>query len=296
MSFKAAAAGLDLGGGKAVIIGDYHTDKTERLLRAYGRIVDSLRGRYITAEDVGTTAADMEMIRRETQWAVGIPIPEGGSGDPSPATARGLFSGLTAVSEFLWNTDDLGGRRVAIQGVGKVGYYFVQLLTEAGCEVIVADVYGPAAQRVQEEFGAKVVEPDEILFVDCDVLSPCALGASLNHETIPKLQCQVVAGAANNQLLTDEDGNRLAERDILYAPDFVVNAGGLINVFEEMRGYEKNRAMHHVDSIHDATMRILEKSQRDGINPHAAAVAVAEERMRMIGDLRRFRRHGEDRN
>lgn len=296
MSYKAAAAGLDLGGGKAVIIGDAFTDKSERLFRAYGRIVDSLRGRYITAEDVGTTAKDMEMVRRETMWAVGIPVPEGGSGDPSPATARGLFAGLTATSEFLWNTSDLSGKRVAIQGVGKVGYYYVELLKEAGCEVIVADTYGPAVDRVVEDFGVKAVDPEEILFVDCDVLSPCALGASLTETTIPRLSTLAIVGAANNQLATDQDGERLAERGILYAPDFVVNAGGLINVFEEMRGYEKNRAMHHVDSIHDATIRILEKARNDGTNPHVAAVSVAEERMKTIGDLRRFRRHGDDRN
>jgi len=296
MSYKAAAAGLDLGGGKAVIIGDSFTDKSERLFRAYGRIVDSLRGRYITAEDVGTTAKDMELIRRETMWAVGIPVPEGGSGDPSPATARGLFSGLTATSEFLWNTADLTGRRVAVQGVGKVGYYYVEHLVNAGCEVIVADTYGPAIDRVTEDFGVKAVDPEEILFVDCDVLSPCALGASLSAETIPKLSTQVIAGAANNQLATNEDGDRLARHDILYAPDFVVNAGGLINVAEEMRGYEKVRAMHHVDSIHGATTRILEKAREDGTNPHVAAVKVAEYRMKTIGDLRRFRRHGDDRN
>lgn len=296
MSYKAAAAGLDLGGGKAVIIGDSFTDKSERLFRAYGRIVDSLRGRYITAEDVGTTAKDMELIRRETMWAVGIPIPEGGSGDPSPATARGLFSGLTATSEFLWNTPDLSGRRVAVQGVGKVGYYYVEHLVNAGCEVIVADTYGPAVDRVTGDFGVKAVDPEEILFVDCDVLSPCALGASLTEETIPKLSAQVIAGAANNQLATDEDGDRIAAMGILYAPDFVVNAGGLINVFEEMRGYQESRAMHHVDSIHDATTGILEKARNEGTIPHVAAVQVAEERMKTIGDLRRFRRHGEDRN
>ena len=296
MSYKAAAAGLDLGGGKAIIIGDSFTGKSERLFRAYGRIVDSLRGRYITAEDVGTTAKDMEMVRRETIWAVGIPVPEGGSGDPSPATARGLFAGLTACSEFLWNTPDLTGRRVAIQGVGKVGYYYVELLINAGCEVIVADTYGPAIDRVTEDFGVKAVDPEEILFVDCDVLSPCALGASFTEDTIPKLSTQLIAGAANNQLATDKDGDRLAERGILYAPDFVVNAGGLINVFEEMRGYEKTRAMHHVDSIHEATTRILEKARADDTNAHVAAVNVAEERIKTIGDLRRFRRHGDDRN
>lgn len=296
MTYKAAAAGLDLGGGKAVIIGDPPTYKGERLLRAYGRIVDSLQGRYITAEDVGTTAQDMEVIRRETRWAVGIPVPEGGSGDPSPATARGLFAGLAAVAEERWGSDDLTGKRVAVQGVGKVGYYYVQLLTEAGCEVIVADTWEPSTARVVEDFGAKVVEPDEILFIDCDIVSPCALGASLNEDTIPKLQTHIIAGCANNQLDTDEDADRLEERGILYAPDFVVNAGGLINVFEEIKGYQRQRAMHRVDAIRDATRRILDLARAEGVNPHRAAVTLAEKRIQHIGDLRRFRRSGDDRN
>ncbi len=296
MSYKAAAAGLDLGGGKAVIIGNPHTDKTERLLRAYGRIVDSLQGRYITAEDVGTTSGDMEMIRRETRWALGIPVEEGGSGDPSPATARGLMAALEAISEFQWDTDDLSGRKVAVQGVGKVGYYYVQRLVKAGCEVVVADVYEPAVARVVEDFGVEAVSPDEILFVDCDVLSPCALGASLNPETIPKLQCATVAGCANNQLESDSDAQLLAQRGILYAPDFVVNAGGLINVFEELRGYSQTRANHRVDGIYRATRRVLEKARERSVTPFEAGTWIAEERMQKIGDLRRFRRSGDDRN
>lgn len=296
MTYKAAAAGLDLGGGKAVIIGDPHRDKSERLLRAYGRIVDSLQGRYITAEDVGTGVADMEMVRRETRWAVGIPVAEGGSGDPSPATARGLFAALTAVAEKVWGTGDVAGRRIAVQGVGKVGHAFVRLLVEARVEVIATDAYEPALQRAIDDFGIKGVEPDAIFDVDCDVFSPCALGAVLNEDTIPRLSCRAVVGSANNQLATDADADRLAERGILYAPDFVVNAGGLINVYEEMRGYSKTRAMHRVDSIHDATLRILETSEREGINPHLAAVKVAEKRIEEIGELRRFRRSGDDRN
>jgi glutamate dehydrogenase/leucine dehydrogenase len=296
MSYKAAAAGLDLGGGKAVIIGDPQTDGSERLFRAFGRLVDSLRGRYITAEDVGTTTADMEMVRRETRWAVGIPLAEGGSGDPSPITARGLFAALTAVARRLWNNSDLAGRRVAVQGVGKVGAAYVRLLVEARAEVIVADAQEEAAMRAAEEFAVKVVDPDEIMFVDCDVLSPCALGAGLNASTIPRLGCQAVVGAANNQLATDADADRLAAAGILYAPDFVVNAGGLINVYEELRGYSKTRALHRVDSIRAATERVLERAERDGVNPHTAAVRVAERRIKEIGDLRRFRRGGDDRN
>jgi glutamate dehydrogenase/leucine dehydrogenase len=296
MTYKAAAAGLDLGGGKAVIIGDPGTDKSERLLRAYGRIVDSLRGRYITAEDVGTTAPDMELIRRETRWALGTPVGEGGSGDPSPMTARGLFAACRAVSSLLWGTTDMTGRRVAVQGVGKVGLAFVHLLVEARCEVIVADVSDEASSRAAEDYGVKVVGLDDIFAVDCDIFSPCAMGAVLNPETIPRLSCQVVAGCANNQLASDDDAGLLSARGILYAPDFVVNAGGLINVNEELRGYSRTRAMHRVDAIFEATLRILETARVEGIQPNQAAVRVAEERIKTIGDLRRFRRSGDDRN
>ena len=237
MTLKAAAAGLDLGGGKAVIIGDPRRDKSERLFRAFGRIVDSLQGRYITAEDVGTTTDDMEWIRRETRWALGTPVSEGGSGDPSPATARGLHAALKAVAEHLWGDRDLSHRRIAVQGVGKVGYAFVRLLTEERAEVIVADISDEAVDRAVAELGAKSVPLEEISAVDCDVFSPCALGAVLNERTIPGLACEAVVGSANNQLATEADADRLEQRGILYAPDFVVNAGGLINVHEELRGY-----------------------------------------------------------
>lgn len=296
MTLKAAAAGLDLGGGKAVIIGDPGAVKSERLFRAFGRIVDSLQGRYITAEDVGTTTEDMEWIRRETRWALGTPVSEGGSGDPSPATARGLHAALKAVAAHLWNDTDLSHRRIAVQGVGKVGYAFVRLLTEARAEVIVADISDEAVDRAVSELGAKSVPLDEITSVDCDVLSPCALGAVLNESTIPGLACQAIVGSANNQLATDADADAVAERGILYAPDFVVNAGGLINVYEELRGYSKPRALHRIDSIERATRHILERAAAESVTPHEAAVRVAHRRIKEIGDLRRFRRSGDDRN
>jgi leucine dehydrogenase len=296
MTYKAAAAGLDLGGGKAVIIGDPHVDKSERLFRAYGRIVDSLQGRYITAEDVGTTTSDMDVVRRETRWALGSSIALGGSGDPSPVTARGLLAATRAVAQKLWGDSDLAGRRFAVQGVGKVGSAFVRLLVEARAEVMVTDAYEPAIESAIDKFDVKRVEPDEIYAVDCDIFSPCALGAGLNERTIPLLNCQAVVGSANNQLATSKDADRLAERDILYAPDFVVNAGGLINVYDELHGYSKTRALHRVDSIFDATLNILNKADNHGINPNEAAVIVADERIRDIGDLRRFRRSGDDRN
>ena len=296
MSYKAAAAGLDLGGGKAVIIGDPRTMKSERLFRAYGRIVDSLQGRYITAEDVGTTTADMDMVRRETRWALGNSVALGGAGDPSPVTARGLYAAARAVAQKLWGDTDLAGRRFAVQGVGKVGSAFVQLLIEARAEVVVTDAYPPAVDNAVDNFGVKPVEPDDIFGVDCDIFSPCALGAGLNEETIPRLQCQAIVGSANNQLATAEDADRLAERGILYAPDFVVNAGGLINVYDELVGYSKTRALHRVDGIYEATLKILDKAESQEITPNQAAVMVANERIQEIGDLRRFRRSGDDRN
>jgi leucine dehydrogenase len=296
MTYKAAVTGLDLGGGKAVIIGDPRSDKSERLFRAYGRIVDSLQGRYVTAEDVGTTTTDMDIVRRETRWALGASVAEGGAGDPSPVTARGLYAASKAVAKKLWDDSDLAGRRFAVQGVGKVGSAFVQLLVEARAEVLVTDAYGPAIDVAVENYGVKPVDPDEIFAVDCDVFSPCALGAGLNETTIPRLNCQAIVGSANNQLATDEDANRLASRGILYAPDFVVNAGGLINVYDELNGYSRTRALHRVDSIYDATMRILETADDHGITPNQAAVMIADDRIRDIGDLRRFRRSGDDRN
>ena len=290
MTYKAAAAGLDLGGGKAVIIGDPRQDKSERLFRAFGRIVDSLQGRYITAEDVGTTTADMDTIRSETRWALGNSVALGGAGDPSPVTARGLLAAARAVAQKLWGSPDLSGRRFAVQGVGKVGTAFVQLLVEERAEVIAT------LDAAVETYDVKPVNPDEIFSVDCDFLSPCALGASLNDVTIPQLACAAIVGSANNQLAEDDDAQRIADRGILYAPDFVVNAGGLINVYDELTGYSRTRALHRVDSIYGATMNILETADRLGINPHEAAIRVADDRIRDIGDLRRFRRSGDDRN
>jgi leucine dehydrogenase len=294
MTYKAAAAGLDLGGGKAVIIGDPVTDKSERLLRAYGRLVDSLGGRYITAEDVGTTTADVDLIRRETRWALGCSIAEGGAGDPSPVTSRGLLAASRAVCEFIWGDADLAGRRFAVQGVGKVGSALVQLLVEARAEVIVADAKEEAVKVAIENYGVKGVDFQDIHAVDCDIYAPCALGGGLNKDTIPQLNCQAIVGSANNQLAEDEDADRIAERGIVYAPDFVVNAGGLINVHDELHGYSRMRALHRVDSIYDATMAILEISREQGINPNQAAVMRAEDRISHIGGLRRFRRSGEE--
>jgi len=295
MTLKSAAAGLDLGGGKAVIIGDPRTMGSERLYRAYGRVVDSLGGRYITAEDVGTTPEDISFIARETNWVVGLPSHEGGSGDPSPATARGVIAAMRAVANRLWGSDDLAGKKVALQGVGKVGMDLVRRLTEAGVETVVADVNGDAVTEAVEIYGSKAVHVDEIHDVECDIWAPCALGACLSESTIARLRCEAVVGSANNQLAIDDDADLLVERGIVYAPDFVVNAGGVINIAVEMDGYSVDRATVMIDRIYGNTNAVLDAAEADGVNPHVAAVQVAERRIAEVATLRLKRRPGHHR-
>jgi len=290
MTLKNAVAGLDLGGGKAVIIGDPRQIKTERLLRAYGRIIDSLGGLFVTAEDVGTTTVDMAIIRRETKWVAGQAAIEGGSGDPSPLTALGLFSSLQAVAEHLWGKPDLRDKSVAIQGVGKVGYHYAKLLTEAGARVFVTDVWQPAVDRVVADFGVEPISGDQLLTLEVDILSPCALGAVLDEETIPQLNCKAIVGSANNQLASDKDAERLDDRGILYAPDFVVNAGGVINVAEELRGYQGERAEARVRELQSRTKEILAVAAERQVTPHDAAVELALQRIQEIGGLGLIRR------
>ncbi len=293
MTLKSAAAGLDLGGGKAVIIGDPATLRSERLIRAYGRVIDSLGGRYITAEDVGTTVDDMVLIARETPWVSGLPYAQGGSGDPSPETARGVMAALRAVGDRVWGSTDLAGRRVAVQGVGKVGMDLVRRLTEAGAETIITDANPDAMAFAAETYGSEPVGLDEIYDVECDVFSPCALGATLNADTIPRLRCSAIAGSANNQLATDTDIERIVARGILYAPDFVVNAGGVINIAVETDGYSIERAEAMVDRIYDNLSEVFDTAERDGVNPDVAATRFALRRIDQIGRLRVKRRPGE---
>ncbi len=290
MSYKSAAAGLDLGGGKAVIIGDPETLRSERLLRSFGRLVDSLGGRYVTAEDVGTTTDDMITIATETEWVTGLPEAHGGSGDPSPATARGVLVSMRAVSEHLWDTDDLSDRTVAVQGVGKVGAILVERLTKAGAKTVIADVNTNAAGAVAAAHGSVVVAPDEIFAVDCDIFAPCAMGGAINDLTIGRLNCTAVVGAANNQLDTNAMAGELAAKGILYAPDFVANAGGIINIANEFTGYDWRRAAAAIDRIHDNTARVLATAKERGINPNDAAIEVAKERIAGIGSISLKRR------
>jgi leucine dehydrogenase len=289
MTLKAAAAGLDLGGGKAVIIGDPQRVKSEELLRAYGRFVESLGGRYITAEDVGTSRDDMDVIRRETRFVTGVSPALGGSGDPSPITAYGVYLAMLACAEDRWHDHSLQGRRVAVQGVGKVGYPLVKLLVEeGGAKVIASDVHVDTLARAVRDFGVQSVAADRIHGVDCDVFAPCALGGIINDETIPQLQCSVVAGSANNQLERPEHGKKLAELGILYAPDFVVNAGGLINVADELRGYKPERARASVEGVYRTLRHVFTIAREDHISTAEAADRVAVSRIDRIARVRRY--------
>jgi leucine dehydrogenase len=281
MTYKHAACGNDLGGGKAVIIGDPRTMRNEGLLHAYARVVDRLGGRYLTAEDVGTTQADMDLLRGVTPHVTGTSESLGGSGDPSPATAWGVLHAFHAVAERLWGSRSLEGRHVAITGVGKVGSALAHHVHDLGGRLTVADVRADAVDAVVATTGAAVVSPDAIHAVECDVLSPCALGALLNERTIPELRCAAVCGCANNQLATEDDGDRLAERGVLYAPDFVANAGGVINIADELGGdgYSRERAWARVATIEQTMTRIFDIADEQGTTPAHAADHLAEERL-----------------
>ncbi|HEX3129123.1 MAG TPA: Glu/Leu/Phe/Val dehydrogenase dimerization domain-containing protein [Thermoanaerobaculia bacterium] len=292
MTYKAAAAGLNLGGGKAVILGDPKKDKSEALFRAFGRFVESLNGLYITAEDVGSNMDDMEAILSETRWVTGVSPSSGGSGDPSSVTAFGVLQGMKAAVEHLFGGTEggatLAGRSVAIQGLGNVGYHLSSYLKkEKAGKIFAADIDPERCARVREEFGVEIVPVEEILAVNCDVVAPCALGAVLNERTIPTMRCRIVAGAANNQLADEErDGQALHERGILYAPDFVGNAGGLINVYNELTGYNRDRAMQMARGIHANMARVFQISRAEAIPTYRAADRVAEERIRRIQGMR----------
>ena len=269
MTYKAAAAGLNLGGGKAVIIADPKKDKTEELFRAFGRFVESLGGRYITAEDVGTSVEDMEYVYMETKHVTGITTALGGSGDPSPVTAFGVYQGMKAAVLEKLGKDSLKGLKIAVQGVGHVGYYLVEYLVQEGASVIVTDI----DKDMQHEA--------------VDIFSPCALGAIVNDETIPRLKCQIIAGGANNQLKSERHGLELEKREILYAPDYVINAGGLINVSIELEGYNRDRALRRAGQIYDRLLEVFAIAKEENIPTSEAADRMAEKRIRRIASLKR---------
>jgi glutamate dehydrogenase/leucine dehydrogenase len=291
MTYKAAAAGLDLGGGKAVIFGDPATDKSEALLRVYARYVDSLGGRYVTAEDVGTTQADMDTIRRETRFVTGVSQELGGSGDPSAATAYGVLWAMKAVARRLWGQTSLEGRHVSVSGVGKVGTHLVRHLVEERARVTVADVDADAVERVVDDYDVEAAPVEKIHAVDADIFSPCAMGAALDHATIPELRCAAVVGSANNQLATPDCDALLHQLGVLYAPDYVVNAGGVINISGELspRGYHPGRAYEQVRRIFDTLTSVLDTAEDEGISTGTAADRFAEGRITRLGHVHRIR-------
>jgi valine dehydrogenase (NAD+) len=294
MAYKNSLAGLDLGGGKAVIIGDPRTDKTEALLRAYGRFVESLGGRYLTACDVGTNNGDLDVVARETRFAHGRSLAMGGCGDSSVLTAFGVFQGMRAAAEHRWGRPTLAGRRVAVAGVGKVGGELVDRLVEDGASVVVTDVDSGAVERIRARHPAveAVADTRTLVRAPADVYAPCALGGALDDETVAALQAEVVCGGANNQLADPATADALLRRGILYAPDYLVNAGGVIQVEDERHGFSFARAEARAAGIFDVTLRVLRAAEADGVSPAVAADRLAEERIRSVGRLATIRLPG----
>ena len=280
MTYKNALPGLPLGGGKAVIIGDGRTLNREAIFRAHGRFVQSLGGRFITAEDVGSSPSDMEIMRAETTYVAGT---LSGGGDPSPFTARGVFRAIQAAAKYLWGREDLSEITVALQGCGQVGYYLAKSLSAAGTRLIVSDVDSQRTSRVVAECNAEVVPADEIFDVRADIFAPCALGGIINDQTIPRLRAKIVAGGANNQLFEDRHGDMLRERDILYVPDYAANAGGVFKGCTELLGWTPEQASNKVDEIYDTVLRILELAKSEGVSTNHAADRIAEQRLSLGG-------------
>ena len=276
MTYKNSLAGLSFGGGKSVIIGDNKTGQREKIFRAHGRLIESLGGKYIAGEDVGTSPADIEIVALETRHVAGR---RDLSGDPSPVTARGVFRAMQASAKYRWGSDNLSDRTVALQGCGHVGYYLAERLHKAGVKLIVSDVDPQKVARVVHEFSATVVEPENIYSVEADIFAPCALGGVLNDKTISKLRVEMVVGGANNQLLEPRHGDALEERNVLYAPDYAANAGGIINGAIELLGWERDFTFSKVDNIYDTILRIYDIAEREGIPTYRAADRLAEQRM-----------------
>ncbi|SHE45207.1 leucine dehydrogenase [Seinonella peptonophila] len=286
MTYKAAIAGLQVGGGKGVIIGDPKKDKSEALFRAYGRYIQSLNGRYITAEDVGTTEEDMDHILMETRYVTGVSPVFGSGGTPSPMTGYGVYKGMKAAAKFAFGDDSLRDRVIAVQGAGSVAYALCQYLHQEGAHIIVTDIYQPHVDRMIENWGVEAVPPDHIYDVDCDIFSPNALGAVVNDQTIDRLKCKVIAGAANNQLQDEIHGEILMKKGIFYAPDYVINAGGLIHVADELYGYNRTRVMQKIERIYDNISRVFQIAEQEQIPSSIAADRLAEQRIQALGRVK----------
>ncbi|XOV67979.1 MAG: Glu/Leu/Phe/Val dehydrogenase dimerization domain-containing protein [Fluviicola sp.] len=284
MTYKNAISGLNLGGGKAVIIGDARSMKSEALFRRFGKFVNSLGGKYITAEDVGISPVDMTWVSMETDHVVGLP---GKSGDPSPVTAHGTYVGMKACAKEQFGSDSLNGKKVAVQGVGHVGEYLVRSLATEGADVYISDIHEPTLKRVADTYGAKVVGLQEIYDIDMDIYAPCALGATVNDETLSRLKCSIIAGAANNQLKNENvHGKAVMERGMIYAPDFALNAGGVINCYSEVKGLSSEWAMSKAEEIYDTISNIVKRSISENVPTYQIANKMAEERITSIGKVK----------
>jgi leucine dehydrogenase len=288
MTFKAAISGLNLGGGKAVIIGDAKTMKTEAFLRRFGKFVNSLNGKYITAEDVNMKTADMEFIAMETKHVTGLPESIGGGGDPSPVTAYGTYVGMKAAAKKVYGKDNLTGKKIIVQGVGQVGMHLVEYLVEEKAQIFITDISDEKVKAIAEKFNVKAIAQNEVYDLDIDIYAPCALGATLNDETIPQLKCAIIAGAANNQLKDEvRHGYMLIDRGITYAPDFLINSGGLINVYNEFLGnYNRERVFEHAERIYDICTNVFALAENEKINNQEAAIKLAEKRIEEVGRIR----------
>ncbi len=286
MTYKASISGLNLGGGKSVIVGDPNTQKSEAFFRKFGQYIENQNGKYITAEDVGTTTKDMEYIKMETNNVVGLPLEHGGGGDPSPVTAYGVYLGMKAASKELYGKEDLTQKRILVEGVGKVGVHLLDYLAKENATILVADINQDNLKKAVNEYGAQVVDTENIFDTDIDIYAPCALGATLNSDTIPKLNAEIVAGAANNQL-ADEDthAEMLKENGVLFAPDYLINAGGLINVYTELNGYNERRAMQLTENIYKVSQELIRKAKEENISTNLAANRMAEDRINLIGKI-----------
>lgn len=279
MTFKSAITGLNLGGGKAVIIGDAKADKTPEMIIKFGEYIHSLSGKYITAEDVGTTTADMDLIRDVTPHVTGISQSRGGSGNPSPVTAYGVYMGMKAAAKYQFGTDNLSGKKVLVQGTGNVGETLIKHLTAEGALVQMTDINEARLQEIHAKYGAQIFTGD-IYSADVDIYAPCALGATINDETVNKIQAKVIAGAANNQLAVEEiHGKILKDRGIAYAPDFLINAGGIINVYAEIVGYDSAEALRRTENIYNTTLEIFSFAEQNNITTHQAALSIAQKRI-----------------
>ncbi|WP_247716454.1 Glu/Leu/Phe/Val dehydrogenase dimerization domain-containing protein [Sinomicrobium weinanense] len=280
MTYKSAVTGLNLGGGKAVIIGDAKTQKTPGLMRKFGAFVDSLGGKYITAEDVGMETADMDIVKEVTPYVTGVSESKGGAGNPSPITAYGVYMGMKAAAGFKFGTDKLEGKKVLVQGIGHVGESLVDHLTQEGARVFISDINEARLQEVSDKYGAVVYAGDDLYAAEVDIYAPCALGATINDNTVHKINARVIAGAANNQLADEtKHGAILKERGIAYAPDFLINAGGIINVYAELEGYGKEEIIRKTENIYNTTGEIFAHSEKNGCTTHESALQVAQGRI-----------------